>query len=356
MIRASHLECYTLQLTTRSPLFIGSGREYNRKAYIYNPQARTATFLDSDAFMSLIVEMGLVEAYERFIFDNRPLTLAEFVRNNRISRAQIGDMTLYTADASHVFADGRAMEVKQFVRDHRHCPYIPGSSVKGALRTALLNQLIREHPMPNANLSEREPVDRVEQQYLHTLSLMQNKPYDMVNSTMRGISISDSAPLPSGSLALYGKEDYSVQGNVKCYSIVWECVPPGTPITMTLTIDRNLAKGIDASLIRRAITEYGANHKRMYEQYFKLPADTVDAWEGNCIMVGGGSGYFSKNIVYTLLRRDDAVKYVAKFMQDKFKGHHHECDVGLRISPHRYKLTTHNMRHYPYGICSIELT
>ena len=41
---------------------------------------------------------------------------------------------------------GRYLEVGEFVKDAYGCPYVPGSSFKGMLRTVLLSALIEEGP------------------------------------------------------------------------------------------------------------------------------------------------------------------------------------------------------------------
>lgn len=139
---------YTLTLTTRGPLHIGSGQITPRKEYILNSRKGTVSFLKEQAFFDLLIRNGLVELFESFCMRRGGDLYALLYRECGLDEAQIAPAVHYqistgeALDAEHTLKD-----IHRFMRDAQGNAYIPGSSLKGALRTALLYQMIaKEEP------------------------------------------------------------------------------------------------------------------------------------------------------------------------------------------------------------------
>ena len=66
MIEQDYLRVYTLTLTTRGPLHIGSGQKTPRKEYILNLEKGIVSFLKEQAFFDLLIQNRLVELFEGF--------------------------------------------------------------------------------------------------------------------------------------------------------------------------------------------------------------------------------------------------------------------------------------------------
>ena len=86
--------------------------------------------------------------------------------------------------------------------------YVPGSSVKGALRTAILTDWILSDNSPHSAFGDTRK-GFPEGTYLHTLKLKKDRNGavldDAVNSILRGLSISDSLPVSDTCMILAGK-------------------------------------------------------------------------------------------------------------------------------------------------------
>ena len=67
MKELGHLQVYDLILKTRTPLFVGSGKKYVKKEYLFDPKGRRASFLKEDAFFQLLTDRNLEERYEQFM-------------------------------------------------------------------------------------------------------------------------------------------------------------------------------------------------------------------------------------------------------------------------------------------------
>jgi CRISPR-associated protein Csm5 len=121
--------------------------------------------------MSKIIEYGLVDEYEHFILHRPSDYLHDFLRQCKFSEKDIKAMTLYKTNAGNALVPGKSLsEIHEFIHDKLFRPYIPGSSLKGAFRTAILMKLIRENPR-DFTLRPGARSKFVEEAYLHTLNL-----------------------------------------------------------------------------------------------------------------------------------------------------------------------------------------
>lgn len=352
MIRYEHLEQYELKLITKTPVFVGSGREYNKRDYYFDAKNKKVHFINIPGMMSMLYSKNLINEYEEFIL-NRPYeNLNHFFRDYNISTSEINLITDYTANAADAIVEGKSFAgVMQFVRDPQHRPYIPGSSVKGCLRTVLLWKLIQQSNQ-NELVNDYKKARKVEANYLNTVILRKDEPHDEINSIMRGISISDSLPIDNDRMILTRKIDVSTSGKSKTVNVVREAIAPETTVKFVLTLDKSVDKNLDDKLIMEAVKNFASYYKETYLSSFHIPEDAVNV-SGNFIVFGGGSGYFGKNIAYPIYGKALAVKKVSEIMKDKFEKHYHEKDVVLGISPHMLKYTKYHSRLYQYGVCEV---
>ncbi len=353
MIKQDHLEVYDLILTTKAPLFIGSGRKYTKKEYLYDKNKQTFAIMDEEKLLKLLRNEKLLDSYENFILFTNDY-LHNFFVNNHINGSEIESITLFSGSAGDALTDKPLSEIQEFIRNKHNVPYCPGSSLKGALRTVLLTKLILQSPSPEY-IDFRSKSRSKEAEYLNILTYNKKNREDEVNSLMRAISISDSEPIEGSSMILARKDDISVSGKVKTINTIRECIRPGVEIRFKLTLDKSQLGKIDIRFIKDAIGEYGKFYKEIYVRKFNVPNEAVKEDFQNCIIIGGGSGYFSKNIVYSLLGRERALKVVTEIMKKKFKDHKHENDILAGISPHRLKHTTYQRKSWHFGVCSVEI-
>lgn len=359
MSRFEHLESYAIRLTAKAPLHIGSGKSFTKKEYYYNPSKKTVSILNEDQMLNLILEKGLLKHYEKFILEKPYQYLKDFFEEWGVTTEEIDRMTRYTTDIGNALTpDKSRVEIFEFVRNSRGFAYIPGSSIKGAIRTALLTKIIRdENVRQNFNsLPDRRSteVKDLEAELLHTLRLT-NQKRDAVNSVMKGIMISDSEPIPNEDIVLCRKDDLSISGNIHSLNVIRECIKPGISIKATMTLDRTVLKKIDAPYIVSAIEEYGKYYVSQYVSRYQKPSDWVSENFSNCIILGGGAGYFSKNIVYPVSPGANGLRSVSNLMNYKFKNHKHNKDIDLGISPRLLKCTTYGNGLYHMGVCQIEI-
>ncbi len=142
---------YRFTATPLTPIHIGTGDTLAPEDYLLRDDQlirfnRSAVVRD----MSTQVRHELESALDRNQFDRAQEIIRGACNPARHSLGRIG-ISDQSRDAlqtlvAHPDSPVRSREVHPFVRNaHTGCPYIPGSSLKGAIRTALVNHFTQQH-------------------------------------------------------------------------------------------------------------------------------------------------------------------------------------------------------------------
>lgn len=161
MRKLEQLQQYELILTVRSPLFVGSGQSYQRTEYIYNRRSNRVSVLHRNRFIRFLAEKDLADSYERFILGGST-NLHSFLRQEcGLDEAGIRALCVYDLPAGDALdAEHSLKNIQAFMRDNAFRPYVPGSSVKGALRTVLLYQAMQEQGTGHPELAGLQQGER----------------------------------------------------------------------------------------------------------------------------------------------------------------------------------------------------
>jgi len=375
MIKVDHLAKYQLTLTTRSPVFIGSGLEVTKKEYYFDQRKKKVYILNLEKFINLIIDKDLLDAYEAYILRGAyNLYLADFLRDHKVSQAELEDITDYTIDSADALPPEHTLKgIKLFMRNARQRPFIPGSSLKGALRTVILAKMLLDddsrrgenarlflsavrNQQPSYRNYAKQATEQLEESYINTLGLNRKRSEDAVNSIMRGILISDSQPiLEKDAMILCGKNDLSVSGYTKSLNVVRECLRPNLKVSFDLCADSSVPGGINVDYIKEAIRDFGSFYADHFSSKFKKPInDTAEKFQ-DTLVLGGGSGFFSKTLAYQLLGPAEGLKFVSNYMKAQFPRHKHERDLEIGVSPHSLKYTVYRNRSWHFGVCGVEI-
>jgi hypothetical protein len=145
---------FRVRLETLSPIHVGSGERLSGLDYAV--LGDLVYVLDSDRLFNAFMERGLLERYLRFVSagGGRKM-LSDFLKNvGLFNEGFLGPVSAYTMRFSRGlgFAGG---EVKVFVRSPDGSLYLPGSSLKGSLRTAaILSYLLADTALQNKVVAE----------------------------------------------------------------------------------------------------------------------------------------------------------------------------------------------------------
>ncbi|MCD8145798.1 MAG: type III-A CRISPR-associated RAMP protein Csm5 [Clostridiales bacterium] len=368
MKELNHLQAYDLTLSVCSPLFVGTGRSLAKNEYLYNSYQGTVSFVDEQAFLSLLIERGLVDKYEDYILSG-DTRLYGFLRDTcGLTQREIEQIAPRTIQAGNAMGqNGNKAQIHCFQRDSAGRAYIPGSSLKGALRTVWLaarileeeNRSDRRFNQPNPDYAnKRRPANPIpEERYVSLLRCNEKKQTDAVNSIFRGVSVSDSEPISDRDFILCRKWDVHPNGGEHDINLIRECVKPGSSIRFKVTLDQFLLDGrITVESLMADIAVFARFYREHYLSHFTLPGDAVDSLNERCLLLGGGPGLFSKSLDYPYWGDDRALEDVSAFLNAFFQRHRHaEIDPGLGISPRMLKYTEYDDQLYPFGVCQVSL-
>lgn len=360
------LQQYEITVETLSPVFIGSGQKLGKKEYIYDKRKKEAHIIDTAKMYAQLRAFHKVPQYEQYLlFENRDLYF--WLRDQGISSKDYQRWIQYTLDCSDAEIYGKNKEILTFMKDVYGNPYIPGSSLKGALRTVLLgDQLMKNHSTSkkmdeisenakrraNKNLYLLQDARRLETDVFHTIVRKNNyHKSDAVNDELSGLRISDSIPLSVSSLTLCQKIDYHIRGQERKMPLLRECLKPKTKVRFKLTIDRTLCNYTIENILQVMDAVYERN--QVFYQKFQLD-DPLK--EKHMFYLGGGSGFVSKTVEYCAYPERKAIQTVATILRNTTPPvHKHDKDMSYRAAPHVKKITHYSGKQYAFGLCSIEI-
>ena len=287
---------FRLSLLTLAPIHIGNGEKYTSREFIY--ENKKFYFPDMGKFYNKMVEKRLAEKFEAFLLQTRPNTrnnrLISFLNDNRIAERSFGG---YSISETGLESDknpnsaGAINEVNKFIRDAFGNPYIPGSSLKGAIRTILMNTT------PKWN-NENAVKFKKENKKLIPWGPKKGEKYDDLFNAIR---VSDSKPFDNKSLILVQKWDCSAKTNkAKPLPLYRESISPLTKIEFEITTTTDEAGRLIEELGKRAQAFY-----KDYKAFFlsEFPDDKIQANLQYPIYLGAGSGAWTK----TLFKQADGI-------------------------------------------------
>ena len=361
MRQLEHLCEYELTLTTLSPLFIGSGETIGKFEYVFDYKKETVTFINQNRFFAYLLEHNLVDKYEKFALGNNK-DLRQFLKVVcRLTDQQIDSFASAKMDAADALDEKHSLKnIQAFICRADGTIYVPGSALKGCLRTVLLTDMmlrdtkLNRTAFPKNSRGNRSDCESLEQRYLHTLKLAK-KTENAINDILRGVLISDSEPIDERNMILCSKVDLHVNDDINRINVVRQCIAPETKIRFRLTLDRSVVKDvITVETIQKAIENFDRFYRETYTVKFH---DSLYDEEMPFILLGGGNGYFGKNLVYPFYKDDRkrAVEEVSALLKKKFAKHKHERDTVIGISPRVEKITEYGQEEYGFGICKVEI-
>jgi len=229
-----------VRLMTLTPLHIGDGERYTRLSYLVHNNR--LCFVDSEAF-------GVLTAQQLEQLLQKP-DLQAFIITHPQLRQKLAEKAKYCLPHKSGQSQIRA-DVFSFMKSIRGV-YIPGSEVKGALRTAILTsllskpplnsqwqQMVAEFPRGFRGKNDKERLSDLEGR-LQALALRARDSSDAKFDLLKFLSISDSDfKEPSSVLELAGimlLSQRSLQRGGPRQVQLCEVVKPGIEFTLTINL------------------------------------------------------------------------------------------------------------------------
>lgn len=273
---------YNITLKILTPTFIGDGQKLNKKEYYSDEKNNCIYQINENQLFKLIKQKKLIDKFEQFMYSGSSLNY--FFKANNIEFSQ--EYRMKKLDFDDMF-DFKKNDVSTFIRDGLNNIYIPASSLKGAIRTAIIYKKSLE--VKNKDGLFKSFKEKKENDFNKILF----KNNGGIKEYFSKIAISDGYS-DDISMGIYGKNDFSTykkgRNNISTYR---ECVRSGE-FSHKLTIYENNFD-ITFDYILEALDDFIVYQIDLFDKI----SDNYDLGCGN-IIFGGGSGYFNKNIHYAL--------------------------------------------------------
>ena len=268
---------FQFNLLAMAPIHIGNGEKYTSREFIY--ENGYFYFPDMGKFYNRMVEKGYDQKFERFLQETKPSArnnrLISFLEDNRISDRNFSGYRIIETELetnNNYLRGGALNQVSKFMRDAFGNPYIPGSSLKGAIRTILVT-------------------NKKENKSLIPWGAKIGQDYDDLFNAIR---VSDSKPFSNDSLILVQKWDHKAKPSLaKPLPLYREAIAPLTKINFTIITTTKEAGILMEELGKRAQAFYKA-----YKNFFlsDFPENKIQPNIQYPIYLGAGSGAWTKTI------------------------------------------------------------
>ena len=389
-----------------TPVNISDGTKLTAKDYFYSPKQQKAYFLDLQKWHHFIYQQGLLSAYERYVGDYKDkrnlltwLEAQEFtlkdVQNIIVGEAQ-AEVNLINAEKKNTLND-----VDKHIQQVDGSLYIPGSSIKGVFRTAILYNLLEENKILkneywqkiaryvdaldrilaeqrqlNYNQKLKKQADvtfnniskfsqKIEADLLHTLQLEEkHKPVPSNNavcSSLRGLQVSDTLRSENIQVAILQKIDAGFNKFGKAgfhpLPIFKECMLPGAKLMFDVKLDKAMMATVGINSIDDLLSitqQYVDEIIRILKDAFKKehpdPFCGIDAAN---IFVGGNVGFHSKTLLALLAPDDNTAKNTIKVLLNKEFPKHEHIIYDKFASPRLLKCTIYNGELLMMGLAEV---
>ena len=400
-MRKNELVQKTYVLKCISPVHIGNGETLKAFEYLYDRQAETVCFLDESKWIAFLAEHRLMDVFTEYLtktvdalvsgYQYKGDNIWEWLQHQGITHEEIYRLGIRHAKAKTNALRGVKGSLNDIVcqmamADGR--PYIPGSSIKGALRTGLLYRLLQQNPkmkekywqeIMNIFNDEKIRMNRKKSEWAKHMRRMEDTLLGRLNnpkftgklikpqlrSVLRGLSISDAVCGSGQTTIILKKIDASTVENKlgkteKILPLSRECIPAGTVFHFQITMDKAMMAEVgihDSDELLAAVRQYTAEGLKLQMSVFgsQYSREFTLAQEAD-LLLGGGTGFLSKSLLYALAPSTAAAISLARnYMDANFRLHKHRS-LDKRISPRTLKLTRADGACSIMGLCQIKET
>ena len=324
----SNIVKYKMKLEVLTPLHIG-GADYksklDKKEYVFDKDKRTLTLIDTEKFVAFLMKKNLFDEYIFHIQKNvnfkrneqdRNIKLIDFLKKNNIYK-NIEEFRKKTPIKVDMNIENMN-DIKLMLRNIEGKPYIPGTSIKGALVSFLLVNYIINHrdefskekreilseckkanddrSIKNLKNKVREIVNEIEK----SITYDNNK--EVKKSKRFSISISDSYNYYDTRTNFY--QDIDEKRNAKTENekskpmpVVREYIMSNSKFNFDITLDIDLLE--KSKLEIKNIDNLISSLENSVTYLINVLEDKNSPQTENLIL-GANTGFLQKTIVYAL--------------------------------------------------------
>lgn len=363
-----------MKLEVLTPLHIG-GADYksklDKKEYIFDKDKKTLTLIDNEKFIAFLIKKNLFEKYIAYIennvnakvmIQNRNINLFNFLKANNIDK-DIQDFRKKAPIKLDMNIENMN-DIKLMLRDVQGKPYIPGTSIKGALINLLLVDyiiknrekfskekriILSECKKTNDDRSIRglkNDIKKIVNQIEKSIIYSDNKTLE--KSKKFGISVSDSYSYSNTRTNFYQDIDEkrtnkSGEDKSRPMPVAREYIIANSIFDFDITLDIDLLE--ESKLKIKNIDDLIASIENAMSYLIDVLEDKNSPRTENLVL-GANTGFLQKTIVYALFEdekeRLEVVKKLLHKNQKNVIGNHLNDKFAPRVL-NRIKINNKNL-------------
>lgn len=411
-MNSKQFETAKMCLKVVTPINIADGIVLGAKDYLYDSRRQKVYFLNLHQWHLFIYKHMLLEKYESYLANFRDKqSLLEWLRMQGYDIDDVRTVITSEAQATVNLMDSERKKTLNDISRHIQQPdgslYVPGSSIKGVFRTAMLYSLLQKRQdikvkywcyikqqvdiieklmkeerkprelqiMPYSVIKKKKDqatkeIDKLiaslESELLHTLRLKDDKERNISNknavcSAMRALQVSDTYASRNMQTAILQKVDGGFdkfgKASPKKLPIFRECMLPKAELFFDVKIEKAVMSTIGINTIDdllKATHSFFAAVTDLLQQAFEK--EYQEAFQGVAagnMFLGGNTGFLSKTLLAMLAPDKDTAKNTIKVLLDKsFKNHKHLLRDKI-IAPRTLKCTNYNGKLMLMGVAEV---
>lgn len=363
-----------MKLEVLTPLHIG-GADYksklDKKEYIFDKDKKTLTLIDNEKFIAFLIKKNLFEKYIAYIennvnakvmIQNRNINLLNFLKANNIDK-DIQDFRKKAPIKLDMNIENMN-DIKLMLRDVQGKPYIPGTSIKGALINLLLVDyiiknrekfskekriILSECKKTNDDRSIRglkNDIKKIVNQIEKSIIYGNNK--DLEKSKRFGISVSDSYSYSNTRTNFYQDIDEKRtnkpgEDKSRPMPVAREYIIANSIFDFDITLDIDLLE--ESKLKIKNIDDLIDSIENAMSYLIDVLEDKNSPRTENLVL-GANTGFLQKTIVYALFEdekeRLEVVKKLLHKNQKNVIGNHLNDKFAPRVL-NRIKINNKNL-------------
>lgn len=411
-MNSKQFETAKMCLKVVTPINIADGIVLGAKDYLYDSRRQKVFFLNLHQWHMFIYKHMLLEKYESYLANFRDKqSLLEWLQMQGYDIDDVRTVITSEAQATVNLMDNEKKKTLNDINRHIQQPdgslYVPGSSIKGVFRTAILYKLLQKRQdikskywcyikqqvdiiktlleeerkprelqiMPYSVIKKKKDqaakeIDKLtaslESELLHTLRLKDDKERNISNknavcSAMRGLQVSDTYASRNMQTAILQKVDGGFdkfgKASPKKLPIFRECMLPKAELFFDVKIEKAVMSTIGINtvddLLKATHSFFAAVTDLLQQAFGKEYQEAFQGVAAGNMFLGGNTGFLSKTLLAMLAPDKDTAKNTIKVLLDKsFKTHKHLLRDKI-IAPRTLKCTNYNGKLMLMGVAEV---
>lgn len=384
-MNSKQFETAKMCLKVVTPINIADGIVLGAKDYLYDSRRQKVFFLNLHQWHMFIYKHMLLEKYESYLANFRDKqSLLEWLRMQGYDIDDVRTVITSEALATVNLMDSERKKTLNDINRHIQQPdgslYVPGSSIKGVFRTAILYSLLQKRQdikvkywrqiQEKISSNYFKPyrdfnklISDLENELLHTLRLVDGniRSNNAVCSAMRGLQVSDTYASRNMQTAILQKVDGGFdkfgKASPKKLPIFRECMLPEAELFFDVKIEKAVMNTIAINsvddLLKATHSFFAAVTDLLQQAFGKEYQEAFQVVAAGNMFLGGNTGFLSKTLLAMLAPDKDTAKNTIKVLLDKsFKNHKHLLRDKI-IAPRTLKCTNYNGKLMLMGVAEV---